>query len=73
MTTSTAIYPRQLPDSPPNFVMLHCAACGNDYSANRGDYFLHPANKALKCCRFNLFIVTRKTVHDHDKGREWLQ
>ena len=72
---ATEIYVHQLPDSPPTFVILHCAACGNNYSANRGDYFPRPQNKPLrygndKC---KLFIVMRKTVLDHDKGREWLQ
>lgn len=64
----------QLPDSPPTFVMLHCAACGSDYSANRGDYFLMPPDEALTCeCSMPLFIVTRKTVYDHNNGQQWLQ
>lgn len=65
----------ELPDSPPSFVMLHCAACGNDYSANRGDYFLLDANEPMICgeCEAPLFIVTRKTVYDHDSGQKWLQ
>ena len=68
------IYPQQLPDSPPSFVMLHCSACGNTYSANRGDYFLQPPDEPMVCeCGFKLFIVTRKTVIDHNAGAKWLQ
>lgn len=64
----------QLPDSPPTFVILHCAACGNDYSANRGDYFLYDPAEPLMCeCQMPLFIVTRKTVFDHDNGQKWLR
>lgn len=63
----------ELPDSPPSFAMLHCAACGNDYSANRGDYFLLGPDEEIKCeCEAQLFITTRRTVYDHDKGRQWL-
>lgn len=64
----------QLPDSPPLFVVLHCAACDNDYSANKGDYFLADPSEPMDCeCGFELFIVTRRTVHDHDSGQKWLQ
>lgn len=75
MKMTTGVYTHHPPDSPPNFVVLHCSACGSNYSANRGDYFLHPSDKPLKCGNdgFKLFIVTRRTVLDHDKGREWLQ
>lgn len=70
----TQITVSQLPDSPPTFVVLHCAACGNDYSANRGDYFLLPPDEVMTCeCGMPLFIVTRRTVHDHDAGQRWLQ
>jgi DNA-directed RNA polymerase subunit RPC12/RpoP len=72
--TTREIYPHQLPDSPPSFVVLHCSACDSDYSADRGDYFLQDPGQPMICeCGFRLFIVTRKTVLDHDKGREWLQ
>lgn len=63
----------ELPDSPPSFVMLHCAACGSDYSANRGDYFLSDPTEPLMCeCEMPLFIATRRTVYDHDSGQWWL-
>lgn len=67
------IYTHQLPESPPTFVVLHCAACGSDYSANRGDYFMLPADMPHKCiCGGILFITTRKTVWDHDAGQKYL-
>jgi DNA-directed RNA polymerase subunit RPC12/RpoP len=64
----------QLPDSPPTFVVLHCAACGADYSATKGDYFLCDPTEPLVCeCGFKLFITTRSTVYNHDHGQQWLQ
>ena len=64
----------ELPDSPPSFVMLHCAACGNDYSATQGDYFLNDPSEPLMCgeCNMPLFLVTRRVVYDHDSGQRWL-
>jgi hypothetical protein len=63
----------QLPDSPPNWVILRCSACSAEYSANRGDYFLADPNEALVCeCGFGLMIVTRKTVYNHSRGQDWL-
>lgn len=64
----------ELPDSPPAFVMLHCAACGNDYFANRGDYFLSDPKETIRCgeCEMPLFLVTRTVVYNHERGIRWL-
>lgn len=70
------IYTNQLPESPPSYVVLYCSGCGSQYSATKGDYFLHDPTEPLRCeCdfQFPLAIVTRRTIYDHDRGQRWLQ
>lgn len=37
----------------------HCRVCGNDYSANPGDYFMAADDAVLACCGEPVAIVTR--------------
>jgi len=41
-----------------------CPKCGNEYSANRGDYFNVPDNHVFKCCGVNSRLVTARRVFD---------
>lgn len=41
---------------------LHCFKCGAQYSANRGDYFMHPKDHVFKCCRRNMTLVITRVV-----------
>ena len=50
-----ASYPRPL---------LFCYICGGEYSADRGDYFMIPANHVLTCCGEPLALVVKKTVYE---------
>ena len=41
-----------------NRVIAYCPACGNEYSANKGDYFNMNRNECLKCetCGRELYL-----------------
>lgn len=39
--------------------ILHCECCGDDYSANKGDYFLYPADHVFTCCGEEMILATR--------------
>ena len=58
--------PNQLPTRPEVGVYLWCKHCGESYSATRGDYFLQPEDKPLRCCGRLLLLVreeiTRRVV-----------
>lgn len=47
--------------------LLLCRACGGEYSATRGDYFLLPRDHVLTCANghraWRLELVTRHTVY----------
>ena len=44
--------------------LLKCFVCGNEFSANRGDYFMAPHNHVFKCCGQNMALVTKRVVFD---------
>lgn len=41
--------------------MLYCEVCGERYSAERGDYFLYPADHVFTCCDVPMQLVTMHT------------
>lgn len=43
---------------------LYCAACGNEYSANAGDYFNHPFNHVFVCCDEPMKLCVRRVTHE---------
>lgn len=52
----------------PNRPMLHCVVCGQNYSAERGDYFMADPNQVMKCHGRNLQLVTRHTEYQAFEG-----
>lgn len=47
--------------------ILYCAACGGEFSANKGDYFLLAGERVLKHCGKNMRLVRKKTVYEDVK------
>ena len=46
--------------------ILYCPACGNEASANRGDYFMAKPNTVLRCeCGMPFAKVVKSTVFSH--------
>lgn len=43
---------------------LHCAKCGNRYSAHKGDYFQRSPESVFKCCGRNMALVTEHTTFE---------
>ncbi len=43
--------------------MLKCLKCGEEYSANRHDYFYRDYALPFRCCRRNLVLVNKRTVY----------
>jgi len=43
---------------------LYCGHCGNQFSANRGDYFAADPEHVFKCCRRNMLLVTKRTIFE---------
>lgn len=41
---------------------LHCAVCGERFSADLGDYFAADPETVLRCCGEPMRLVTAKTV-----------
>jgi hypothetical protein len=41
--------------------VLYCIYCGGRYSANRGDYFMHPAAHVFTCCGEPMELVRIET------------
>lgn len=42
---------------------LHCWECSSAFSANKGDYFMHPADHIFTCCGENMSLVTSRVVY----------
>ena len=42
---------------------LKCFVCGNESSANAGDYFMAPPDHVFRCCDRNMKLVTSKVVY----------
>lgn len=49
-----APYPRPL---------MYCHTCGEEYSANRGDYFAANPDTVLTCCGEPMRLAVRKAVY----------
>lgn len=47
-----------LPEKPGPHTLLLCRKCGNEYSATRGDYFILPKSRVMRCCGRNLVLVS---------------
>lgn len=45
-----------------NGVFLYCPVCSAQYSAARGDYFMLPGDRVIRCCSKPM-ILARKEVH----------
>jgi hypothetical protein len=45
--------------------MLLCEQCFSQFSANKGDYFMHPKDYVFTCCGENMRLV-RKVVRYED-------
>jgi hypothetical protein len=43
---------------------LYCAICAATYSANKGDYFMHPADYVFTCCEENMKLYTSRMVYE---------
>jgi hypothetical protein len=44
--------------------VLYCRDCGAEYSANKGDYFMHPPTYPFFCCDQPMILVVKKTVFE---------
>jgi hypothetical protein len=56
-----------------NHPVLHCQECGSQFSANRGDYFMHPLTYPFFHCDRPMRLVrveTRMVEIDHDNQEE---
>jgi hypothetical protein len=42
---------------------LYCQECGSQFSANKGDYFMHPSDHVFTCCGENLNLMTSRMVY----------
>jgi hypothetical protein len=45
--------------------LLHCIACGEDNSANKGDYFACDPEMVFEHCGQNMVLATRSIVYRH--------
>lgn len=43
--------------------VLHCDVCGEDYSANKGDYFLRAPGSILRCCKKQMRLVVKRVLY----------
>ena len=41
---------------------LHCASCGNSYSAHKGDYFMADQEHVFRCCGRPMQLGVRRVV-----------
>ena len=48
---------------PENKAIMLCSICGNEYSANKGDYWLYKPNFIFTCCGTSMQLVTKHTVY----------
>lgn len=42
---------------------LYCDRCEGKYSANKGDYFMSPRDRAFKCCGRNMRLVFERVEY----------
>jgi hypothetical protein len=42
---------------------MYCHTCGEEYSANRGDYFAANPDTVLTCCGEPMRLAVRKAVY----------
>ena len=47
--------------------ILYCARCGGEYSANKGDYFMARPDTILKCCKYPMSLVVKRTIYKEAK------
>lgn len=64
----TPVTVSDLPESPTYGTLLYCPRCGEEYSANKGDYFWLPDDHVFECCKVNglcglMELVTKRTVY----------
>jgi hypothetical protein len=52
--TNNMSYPRPL---------LYCYVCDSEYSAHRGDYFMHNPNEKILCCGEPMSLVTKQVTY----------
>lgn len=45
-------------------IVLHCTVCGEDNSADRGDYFMMQPDMVLMHCRRPMELAIRKVVYE---------
>jgi hypothetical protein len=50
-----------VPGPHPNLV---CECCGAEYSANKGDYFMHPPTYPFFCCDRPMILAIRRTIYE---------
>lgn len=42
--------------------ILYCGICGNEFSANAGDYWNAKPDHVFRCCGANIILVIKKTI-----------
>jgi hypothetical protein len=48
-------------NGPRPFLMCYC--CGAEYSANKGDYFMHPSDHTFECCDEPMVLVIKYMMY----------
>lgn len=43
-------------------LFLYCLECGEEYSANKGDYFMAEPDHVFQCCGQDMILATKRTV-----------
>ena len=43
--------------------ILYCEFCESEFSANKGDYFMHPFDHVFMCCGENMHLVDKVVVY----------
>jgi hypothetical protein len=43
--------------------ILMCTCCGAQYSANKGDYFMHSPDHTFECCDEPMVLATKRVVY----------
>jgi hypothetical protein len=44
--------------------ILYCRVCGEENSANAGDYFHHVKHHVFTCCDQNMELVVKRVVYE---------
>ena len=47
-----------------NRPVLYCGECDSTYSANKGDYFMHPSSHVFECCGEKMRLVRRVVLFE---------